>query len=186
MPGHGPVLRYGTLVFMIQPPESPEYLAYYGKYISLVRGDDLIPVLAAQLGESAALLRGIPEQKSLHRYAPGKWSIKELLGHVNDAERIFSYRALRFARNDPKPLPGFDQDPYVAAAGSDARPWSELIEEFEQVRRSTILLFRGLSPEAAMRRGTASDAVVSVRALGYIIAGHEVHHMGVLREKYLD
>jgi len=171
---------------MIRPPESSEYKPYYGTYISLVRGDDLTALLASQLAGSLELLRGIPEPRSLHRYAAGKWSIKDVLGHITDAERIFACRALRFARNDPKPLPGFDQDPYVEAADSDSRPWSELIAEFELVRRSTILLFRGFTPEASMRSGIASDAPVSVRALGYIIAGHELHHMGILREKYLN
>jgi hypothetical protein len=171
--------------FMILPPEASEHLPYYGKYIALVRGEDLIGALEAQIGESLAVFHGISDQKALHRYAPGKWSIKEMLGHLTDAERIFSYRALRFARNDSKPLAGFDQDPYVAAAGSDARLWSEMIAEFEHVRRASILFFRGLSPEAAMRAGVASDTRVTVRALGYIIAGHELHHLGVLRERYL-
>lgn len=170
---------------MIQPPEASEYRPYYGKYISLVRGEDLTGILETQIRGSLALLRGISEEKSLHRYAPGKWSIKEVLGHLTDAERIFTYRALRFARNDTTALPGFEQDPYVAAAGSDARPWSEMISEFEHVRRSTILFFRGVTPEAAMRSGMASEARVTVRALGYIIAGHELHHMGMLRERYL-
>jgi hypothetical protein len=151
----------------------------------LVRGEDLIGALEGQIGESLALLRSINDQKALHRYAPGKWSIKDVLGHLTDAERVFSYRALRFARNDSRPLLGFDQDPYVAAAGSDARAWSDMIAEFEHVRRASILFFRGLSPEAAMRAGVASDASVTVRALGYIIAGHELHHMGILRERYL-
>jgi len=170
---------------MIRPPEASEYLPYYHKYISMVKGDDLIPALETQIGDTVPTLRGIGEDKSLHRYAPGKWSIKEVLGHLTDAERIFAYRAMRFARKDQQALPGFEQDDYVAAAGSDARPWSELIAEFEHVRRASVLLFRGFSPEAAMRSGTASNASVSVRALGYIIAGHELHHMAILRERYL-
>jgi hypothetical protein len=170
---------------MILPPEASEYSPYYGKYIALVRGTDLIGALEAQIPESLAVFHGIGDEKALHCYAPGKWSIKEVLGHLTDAERIFAYRALRFARNDARPLLGFDQDPYVAAAGSDARPWSDMIAEFEHVRRASILLFRGFSPEAAMRAGVASDASVTVRALGYIIAGHELHHMGILRERYL-
>ena|SRR5579864_2910633 len=170
---------------MIRPPEASEYLPYYHKYISLVKGDDLIPALETQIGETVPALGGISEEKSLHRYAAGKWSIKEVLGHLTDAERIFSYRAMRFARNDQQALPGFEQDDYVAAAGSDARPWSDLIAEFEHVRRASVLLFRGFGPEAAMRSGTASNASVSVRALGYIIAGHELHHMAILRDRYL-
>ncbi len=170
---------------MISPPEASEYLPYYGKYIALVQGADLTGALSTQLAQSLAALRNIPEEKSMHRYAPGKWSIKEVLGHLIDGERIFGYRALRFARHDQTALPGFDQDPYVAAAGSDARPWSDLIAEFEHLRGSTILFFRGLSPDAVMRSGIASDASVTVRALGYIIAGHELHHLGILRERYL-
>lgn len=145
----------------------------------------MIPVLDRQIAGTLGMLGGISEEKSLHRYAAGKWSIKEVLGHLTDAERVFSYRAMRFARNDQQALPGFEQDDYVAAAGSDARPWSDLIAEFEHVRRASILLFRGLSPEAAMRSGVASNASVSVRALGYIIAGHELHHMAILRDRYL-
>jgi hypothetical protein len=169
---------------MIQPPEATEHLAYYSRYTSLVPGRDLVLTLEKQINETIPSLRSISAERSLHRYAPGKWSIKEVLGHLTDAERIFSYRALRFARNDPKPTAGFDQDPYVEAAGFDAYPWSDLVDEFEHVRRSTILLFRGLTPEAAMRSGTASDAPVTVRALGYIIAGHELHHIAILRERY--
>jgi len=170
---------------MIRPPETTEYLPYYQKYVSLVQGGDLIPALEKQLASTAPFLRGISEEKSLYRYAPDKWSIKEVLGHVTDGERVFSYRAMRFGRNDQKPLAGFEQDGYVAAAGSDARPWSELIEEFEHVRRASILLFRGFSGDAVNRSGVASEANVSVRALGYIIAGHELHHMAIVRERYL-
>ncbi len=170
---------------MIRPPEASEYLPYYHKYISMVKGDDLIPVLETQIGETLPMLRGISEEKSLHRYAAGKWSIKEVLGHLTDAERVFSYRAMRFARNDQNALPGFEQDDYVAAAGSDARPWGDLIAEFEHVRRASVLLFRGFTPEATARSGMASNASVSVRALGYIIAGHELHHMAIVRDRYL-
>ena len=173
-----------TLVFM-RPPEISEYPSSYGKYISLVQGDDLIEILDHQLNDSLAMLCRISEVKSLHRYEPAKWSIKEVLGHLNDSERIFTYRALRFARNDHTALSGFDQDPYVSEAGCDARPWSELVEEFGHIRRSTILFFRGLKLEAQMRFGVANNAPITVRALGFAIAGHELHHMGILREKYL-
>lgn len=169
----------------MRPPEISEYQSFYAKYISLVQGDDLTAILDHQLSDSLAMLCRISEAKSLHRYEPGKWSIKELLGHLIDSERIFTYRALRFARNDHAPLSGFDQDPYVAEANFDRRPWSELVAEFEHLRRSTILFFRGLKPEAEMRFGVANNAPVTVRALGYVIAGHELHHMRILREKYL-
>ncbi len=170
---------------MIAPPEPSEYQPAYAPYVALVPGDDLVPTLETQLVHTHPTLRQISSEKSLHRYAAGKWSIKEVLGHVIDAERIFTYRALRFARNDQTPLPGFDQDPYVAAANFDTRNWNELIEEFEHVRRSTVLFFRGLSPEQMLRSGTASQAPITVRAIGYVIAGHELHHMQILRERYL-
>lgn len=170
---------------MITPPETTEYQSYYGRYISLVPGQDLVPTLDQQLAQTLPILRGVTEEKSLHRYAPGKWSVKQVLGHLIDAERIFTYRALRFARKDPTPLPGFDQDPYVEAADFDAQPWSDLMEEFEHVRRSTILFFRGLKPEDLLRFGTASQNAITVRALGYIIAGHELHHMALLHDRYL-
>ena len=169
----------------MQRPEPSEYLSYYGKYISLVQGHEVIEILDQQLTESLAMLCRISEAKSLHRYEPGKWSIKEVLGHLIDSERIFTYRAMRFARNDHTPLPGFDQDPYVSAGAFDQRPWSELVAEFEHVRRSTILFFRGLPPEAARRAGVANNAPITVRALAYVIAGHELHHTAILREKYL-
>jgi uncharacterized damage-inducible protein DinB len=170
---------------MITPPEATEYQSYYGRYISLVPGQDLVQTLDQQIAHTLPVLRAITEEKSLHRYAPGKWSVKELLGHLIDAERIFTYRALRFARKDPTPLPGFDQDPYVEAAKFDSHPWNDLIAEFEHVRRSTILFFRALKPEDLLRSGTASGNAITVRALGYIIAGHELHHMAILRDRYL-
>jgi len=169
---------------MIAPPESTEYPPYFGRYISLVPGSNLTSTLDTQLTESLATLRPISEEKSLHRYAPEKWSIKEVLGHLIDAERIFTYRALRFARNDQTPLPGFDQDPYVAAAHFDQHAWNDLLAEFEHVRRSTILFFRALTSDDMLRSGTSNQAVISVRALGYAIAGHEIHHMRILRERY--
>lgn len=170
---------------MIAPPKSSEYLPYYGKYVSLVPGDHLTEALAKQLDQTLATLRSISEEKSLHRYESGKWSIKEVVGHIIDSERIFTYRALRFARNDQTPLPGFEQDPYIAAANFDAHRWEDLIAEFDHVRRSTVLFFDGLTPEESTRSGTASGGAVTVRALGYIVAGHELHHMRIVRERYL-
>ena len=166
-------------------PSPGEYAPYYDKYISRVVPGDIVAALGAQLETTLTQLRGIPESKAGFRYAPEKWSIRELLGHVIDTERIFAYRALRFARCDKSPLAGFDQDSYVAEAGFESCSLAELITEFEQVRGSTILLFRHLAGEAWPRTGTANDAEVSVRALAYIIAGHELHHMEVLRAKYL-
>jgi DinB superfamily len=168
---------------MITPPEPAEYQSYYGRYISLVPGPDLVQTLDLQIAHTLPVLRAITEEKSLYRYAPGKWSIKEVLGHLIDAERIFTYRALRFARKDPTPLPGFDQDPYVEAAHFDSRAWNDLVAEFEHVRRSTILFFRALTPDDLLRSGTASGNAVTVRALGYITAGHELHQIAILRDR---
>ncbi len=170
----------------INRPEETEYLPYYGRYISLVPDGDIVAALSAQVQETLALLRTIPESQAELRYAPGKWSIKELLGHVIDTERIFAYRALRFARNDRTPLPGYEQDDYIQNASFNDRQFSDLAEEFESVRASSLFLFKHLTAEAWLRTGTASESEVSVRALAYIIAGHELHHREILRDRYLQ
>src|SRR5262245_10187520 len=166
-------------------PQASEYGAYYETYIRLVPEEDVLAALAQQNEVTLATLREVSEQASLQRYAPGKWSLRELVGHLTDAERIFSYRGLRFARNDRTELPGFDQDPYVAAAGFDRIPWPELLEQFRLGRQANILLFRGLAEEAWMRSGVASQKEMSVRAVAYTIVGHERHHLKVVRERYL-
>ncbi len=166
-------------------PDPAEHAAYFGRYIDRVPGDDALGAIEGQLAGTLALLRGVSEADSLQRYEPGKWSLREVVGHVTDAERVFSYRALRFARGDETPLPGFDQDPWIAAAGFDRRSWAERIEEFETVRRATLLLFGGFDAAAWARKGTASGGPMSVRALGFIVAGHELHHVHVVRTKYL-
>jgi uncharacterized damage-inducible protein DinB len=166
-------------------PEATEYAPYYEKYVSLVTGD-VVETLERQGAETAALLRGLDEARGASRYEPGKWSVKELIGHLCDAERIFAYRVLRFARGDSAPIEGFDQDPYVAAGNFDARTLRSLATEFEHIRASTVALLRGLDEAAWSRRGTASDNEVTVRALAHIIAGHEAHHVRVLRERYLE
>ena len=168
-----------------QKPEESEYLPYYGRYIALVSAGDVISTLESQMRDSQALLAGIPPGVSTYRYAPGKWSVNELLGHVIDSERILAVRALRFARGDTSPLPGFEQDDYVRGASFDVYPLADLAAELDAVRRSTLFLFRHLSEEAWMRRGVANDAEVTVRALAYIIAGHELHHRDILRQRYL-
>jgi uncharacterized damage-inducible protein DinB len=166
-------------------PDESEYLPYYGRYIALVSEGDVVSTLQAQMRDTNALVTGLPASSSTHRYAPGKWSVNEMLGHVIDSERIFAARALRFARSDATPLPGFEQDDYVRNASFDSYPLHELAEELESVRRSTIFLFRHLSEEAWMRSGIANNAKVTVRALAYIIAGHELHHRGILESRYL-
>ncbi len=166
-------------------PEPTEYLAYYGKYISLVPKGDILETLASQNRETLNVFRGISGSDALKRYAPGKWSIKEVLGHTIDTERVFAYRALRFSRNDTTALAGFDQEPYIQFGNYDACPLNELVDEFAHVRQSTILLFKHLNGAAWTRSGIASNAEVSVRALAWIIAGHELHHLAILRTKYL-
>jgi hypothetical protein len=169
----------------MQRPAVDEYAAYYGTYVDQVIGNDVVSALRAQIGETAATLRGVSDSDSLKRYAEGKWSLREVVGHMVDTERVFAYRALRIARGDQTPLPGFDQDPYIVAAGFDRRDWNGLIDEFEVVRRSTVMLLDGLDAEAFARRGTASNNPVTVRALAFVIAGHELHHMKIVRERYL-
>jgi uncharacterized damage-inducible protein DinB len=166
-------------------PAVTEYAPYYEKYINLVAEGDITMTLAQQIDNTLAQLRGISEAQAQSRYAPGKWSIKEVVGHMIDTERIFGYRALRFARNDQTPLSGFEQNDYVTNGSFDEQSLSDLASEFEHVRRANIYLLRGLSGDAWSRHGTASDNAVSVRALAYMMAGHELHHMNIIRTKYL-
>jgi uncharacterized damage-inducible protein DinB len=167
-------------------PEVNEYAPYYEKYVSLVPDGNIVETLERQAADTLALLRGVTEEKAASRYEAGKWSVKEVLGHITDGERIFAYRALRFARNDQTPLSGFEQDDYVRAADFDARTFASLVAEFESVRAATLTLLRSFDDAAWQRRGVASDNQVSVRALAHIIAGHELHHIGILRERYLQ
>jgi hypothetical protein len=167
------------------PPGPSEYAPYYAKYIALVPEGDLLELLERQIHETVALLGSFGEARGDFRYAPGKWSVKEMVGHMADVERIFVYRALRFARNDRTPLPGFEQDDYVANASFGARSLQDLTEELQLVRRGTVAFVRGLTTEELARRGTASSVEFTVRAIPYIIAGHERHHVNVLRERYV-
>lgn len=166
-------------------PASSEHAPYYERYTSLVPEGDIVSILTQQLDEALQVLRGIDETRAGYRYAPDKWSIKQLVGHVIDGERIFAYRALRFARNDQTPLTGFDQDDFVRGGNFDEHNFADLVDEFENVRRASILLFKPLSEEAWLRRGTANDDEVSVRALAHIMAGHVTHHLQILRSRYL-
>jgi hypothetical protein len=167
-------------------PGREEAADYYWTYISQVGDGDIRDILDAQVSTTIALFNGISESQSLHRYAPGKWSIREVLGHVNDAERVFAFRAWWFARGFATPLPSFDQDVAVAAANSDQRSWASHIAEFQSVRAATSALFRGLAPDAWSRRGIASDNPFTVRALAYITAGHLNHHLRILKASYLE
>jgi uncharacterized damage-inducible protein DinB len=166
-------------------PGANEYAPYYGKYISLVPEGDVVATLSRQLDDTVALLRGLTEEQAESRYAPDKWSVKEVVGHIIDTERIFGHRAFRFARNDQTPLPGYEQDDYVRAGEFSKRSLADLVQEFEHVRRANLYLLRSLNETAWLRRGTASENEVSVRALAYILAGHESHHVEIIRTRYL-
>lgn len=167
-------------------PESSEYPPYAEGYISRVPNGDIVGILSQQLEETLALIRSIPDARHDWRYAEGKWSVKELIGHVIDSERIFAYRALRFGRGDSTELSGFEQDDYVRGGGFGQRSLSGLAEEYGHVRRATISLLANLDDEAWSRRGSANNNEVSVRALAFIIAGHERHHVEILRTRYLS
>jgi len=166
-------------------PAPSEHAPYYSRYIDLLEDRPIVDTLEEQGKSTLELLRSIPEQRGHHRYAPEKWSIQEVIGHVNDAERVFSHRALRFGRGDTTALPSFEHDDYVRAAASDARTIRDLADEFEAIRRSTLALFRSFRPEDLDRSGIAAENRVTVRALAGIIAGHERHHVRILRERYL-
>jgi uncharacterized damage-inducible protein DinB len=170
--------------FTVSRPQAGEYAPYYEKYVALVEGDDILNALEQQRRQTMLLLSGRDEEDGEFRYAPGKWSAKEVLGHVCDAERIFAYRALRFSRADATPLASFEQDEYVRNGPFANRPIGDLVEEFIAVRRATISLLRNLDEAMWMRRGIASKNEVTVRALAYMIAGHELHHRRILEEKY--
>jgi uncharacterized damage-inducible protein DinB len=170
---------------MIGRPQTSEAAPYYFTYIDKVAGQDATGRIESQLPESLAFLLGISEEKSLQRYAPEKWSIRQVLNHVNDAERIFAVRALWFARGFKSPLPGFDQEIAVSGAEADRISWADHVEEFRRVRLSTISLFKNMPADAWMRSGIASDNPFTVRALAFIIAGHVTHHLGIVRERYL-
>ncbi|HEY8713814.1 MAG TPA: DinB family protein [Candidatus Acidoferrum sp.] len=165
-------------------PEGGEFASFYEKYIALVPGDDAVAALEAQRLQMMQMLSARSEREGNFRYAPDKWSVKEIIGHLTDSERVFSYRAMRIARGDQTPLAGFEQDDYVKSGGFGERRLTDLAEEFAAVRAGTVWLFRSLSDAAWMRRGVANGKEVSVRALAFISAGHELHHQKILEERY--
>lgn len=167
-------------------PARGEMDEYYVAYIDLVPDGDIRQLLDDQRQETLSFLSTIPEARATHRYAPEKWSVSEILSHVNDCERLYTMRAFWFARAMELPLPSFHSDMAVKTAKPEERPWSTHVHEFASVRASTVDLFRHLPPEAWLRRGIASDLPFSVRALAYITAGHVIHHTRVLRERYLS
>lgn len=167
-------------------PQPSDAAPYFQRYIDLVPDGDIVQLLTQAKAVMTALLQSLPPDKWDFRYAAGKWSIREMLLHIIDTERIFTYRALRIARNDQTPLPGFEQDDYVTFSNASNRSWSSLISEYLAVREASIQLFKNFTPEMWQHTGTASNNNVSVLALAYMTAGHELHHLNVLKDKYLS
>ncbi|MBA2703221.1 MAG: DinB family protein [Blastocatellia bacterium] len=170
---------------MTTRPEANEATSYYSLYIDRIASDNIVAVLESQLTETINFLQAISEEESLYRYAPDKWSMRQLLNHVNDTERVFLFRAFWFARGFPDELPSYDQEVAAATANADEFSWASHIEDFRAVRGSTLTFFRNLPDDAWSRSGIASGNRVTVRALAYILAGHVAHHAAVLKEKYL-
>lgn len=166
-------------------PDPSEHAPYFSRYINLVTEEDVVTGLELQRQEIAGLLAGVTEKRAAFRYAPSKWSVKEVVTHITDAERVFTYRALSIARGETRSLPGFDENVFAQNAGADRRPLREIGAEFDAVRTASIALFRGLPDEAWKRIGTANESQISVRALAYVALGHARHHVDILRERYL-
>ncbi len=166
-------------------PEKGEYAEYYERYISLVEENDIVAVLENQQSELLEFFEKITEEKSLFAYAEGKWSIKEVIGHLIDGERIFAYRALRISRADKTPIEGFEQDGYIENSNFNNTPFNELTDELFLNRKANLIFFKNLTDEAWLRTGSASENPVSVRALAFIMAGHIRHHLNILNERYL-
>ena len=166
-------------------PETTEFAPYYNTYISLVEDDNVIPALKAQSAELRAVFSAVPEEKGAFAYATGKWTIKEVLSHLIDGERMFAYRILRISRGDTTPIEGFEQDGYIENSNANNRSFAELLQEFNLQRQSNLLMLNNIGDKGSRRMGTASDKAVSVRALTYIMAGHVQHHMSILHERYL-
>lgn len=170
---------------MIQRPSTEEYNAYYEQYIGLVGEGSVTELLAKQLASTTELLSDIPEDQANYRYAEEKWTLKEVIGHISDNERVMSYRLLRAARGDQTPLAGYEQDDFMNGASFQEWTLSQIIEDYISVRRATLTLLRGLTEAASLRVGVANGSNISARALAYIIAGHELHHLKILQDKYL-
>lgn len=170
---------------MIPYPNADEYNPYYEPYVQKFKGEDILAVLAKGVEDVNELVASLTEEQLTSAYAEGKWTIKEVLQHIMDTERIFCYRALRFSRNDKTNLPGFEQDDFVPYSGANERNSMEMLREYNAIRQSTITLFKNFTDEMLARVGIASDNEMSVRALAYIAAGHEKHHLNVINERYL-
>ena len=170
---------------MLSRPKVEEYQEYYHRYVSKVPEGDIVTIIERQIDDTVRFLESIDEGKATHRYQPDKWSVKEVVGHLIDTERVFQYRCLAFARRDPARLPGMEQDDYAAAASYHDRPFGDIIAEYRATREAGLALFRSLNAEEAMRTGIANEVEFTARAVPYIIAGHTIHHIGVIRERYL-
>lgn len=166
-------------------PEKNEYAPYYEHYIRRVPEGDIIEILTRQMEKTQQFIKTIPPDKENYRYAQGKWSVKEVFGHLVDTERIFAYRAVCFSRNDKTPLPSFEQDDYITEANFSQRSLEDIAEEFRLLRQSNIVLFRSFDEELLLRKGIASGVEFTVRTIPYIVAGHELHHRQILQERYL-
>jgi uncharacterized damage-inducible protein DinB len=170
----------------MQRPETSEFASYYNTYVSKVEGDSVMAVLDRQPSELRALLDGLDDSRGSHSYGEGKWSIKELLSHVIDGERIFAYRILRISRGDETPIEGFEQDDYITNSNANNRTFDDLLSEFELERQANLRMIGNISDESSRRMGTASGVGVSARALVHILAGHVAHHAAILKERYLN
>ncbi|MES1243103.1 MAG: DinB family protein [Acidobacteriota bacterium] len=169
---------------MIERPAASEYASFYAGYISSLPDGDILDILEKQTSELRQLAAATPADRETFRYADGKWSVREVVGHMIDGERVFSYRTLRFSRGDQTPLPGFEENQYVAASGFDRRPLASLVDELVLLRQANLGMLRALAPEAWTRTGTANNHPISVRALAFIMAGHVRHHLNILRDRY--
>ena len=169
----------------MQRPLETDYTPEFARYVSLVPEEDVLPLIERQSSETQRLISSLDEARAMHRYAEGKWSVKQVIGHMTDAERVIGYRAMCIARGEKQSLPGYDQDEYMQYANFDSWRLGDLAESYALVRRANIVMFRNLDDASWDRRGTANDHPFSVRAAAYVIAGHERHHLKVLRERYL-
>lgn len=167
----------------LSPPVAAEHAPYYAKYVALVPPGDVMATLEQQLSEVKEFLAGVPEERSEEPHGPYTWSFRQVVGHLADAERVFTYRALRFARKDPTPLPGFDENAFALNADFNSQRLADLADNFAAVRGATLTLLRGLDDAAWLRRGVANNDQMSVRAVAYVVAGHTRHHLGILRQR---
>ncbi len=169
----------------MERPHPDEYFEYYRTYVDLVDGDDVLKVLDSQIRRLVSTFAKVPSEHETFAYAPDKWSVREVLGHINDAERVFSYRGLSVGRGDPTPLPGFDENEWAQRSNAGSRPLGDLLDEFQASRAATLALYRSFDASRAALRGTASDRPTSVRALAWITAGHAEHHLRIHEERYV-